>query len=155
MFITYTHVDQIRSRAKKWQVQSFQNLRRHEVKATAPATLPAADKSVRTRKPPVLLGKSASRTLAPSRGGKLAENLSRSTSENNFENDNWVLVVEDDDPLRTAIGSLRREPFESWPMESNGRVQLTVDYCEPYPATPVSRLQFDIETLQSRRYMLP
>ncbi|KAJ9609407.1 hypothetical protein H2200_005734 [Cladophialophora chaetospira] len=115
MFITYTHVDEIKSRAKKWQVQSYQNLRRRALRPTLPTT----DRSARERRPRMLPWKQASRLLAETSG---------STSESSSEDQSVVFVVEDEDPFRTAIGSLRRDPFNSWPMENTGRVQLTVDY---------------------------
>lgn len=112
MFITYTHVDQIRSQAKKWQVQSYQNLRRHEVKS----------KSTRTKKPRVLPWSQALNILG--------NTGAPTTSGSSPEDGGVVFFVEEKNLSETVIGSLRRDPFDSWPMENTRRVQLTVDYCE-------------------------
>jgi hypothetical protein len=99
MFITYTHVDQIRSKEKKFQVQSFQNRRRHQ-----------------KSKPP----KTASRHVSKASSPKPVEDLREVVA-----------------PVHTLIGSLRRDPFDAWPMEPTSRVRTTVDYCrftsEPVP----------------------
>jgi hypothetical protein len=143
MFINYTHGDDIRSRRKKWQVQSFQNQRRRELKPTLPST----DTAHRGRIPKVLPWKQASR----------AEGTDIK-SETTLEDEDILLFIKDETPLRTAIGSLRRDPFNSWPMENSRRLELTVDYCTWTPtASPHSVLRPSTSNrlFQSPKSMLP
>ncbi|KIW80904.1 hypothetical protein Z517_03927 [Fonsecaea pedrosoi CBS 271.37] len=128
MFITYTHVDQLKSRAKKWQVSSYQNQRRKELKATLPAT----DKSARSKRPRVLTWKQI-----PQEAGNVGSDQTeeRSTAPSWDDDDDRVksedvrvAVVSWEPHLQAAPGSLRCDPFNSYPMQSSGRVQLTVDY---------------------------
>ncbi|KIW33056.1 uncharacterized protein PV07_04556 [Cladophialophora immunda] len=125
MFITYTHVDQLKSRAKKWQVNSYQNRRRRELKATLPAT----DKSSRSQRPRVLPWKQA--PPGPGQGHR-DQHWGESTwdaTEGGVEGDDvHGAVVPFEPPLQTSPGSLRSDPFNSYPMEPSSRVQLTVDY---------------------------
>ena len=124
MFVTYTHVDDIKSRAKKWQVQSYQNRRRHELKETPSA------KSRITRGERSKVGQ---RQKAPQQAAKSETALTDSNYDDFAQDDALQLFFEDEPPIRTAVGSLRRDQFNSWPMEDTGPVQLAMDYCECDP----------------------
>ncbi|OAP59786.1 hypothetical protein AYL99_04788 [Fonsecaea erecta] len=129
MFITYTHVDQLKSRAKKWQVNSYQNQRRRELKATLPAT----DNSARSQRPKVLSWK---KQVPSGSDEALRRHLNRGRSVGGSSDaggidegdDEHVAIVLFESPLPTAPGGLRCDPFNSYPMEPTGRVQATVDY---------------------------
>ncbi|KIX94697.1 uncharacterized protein Z520_09743 [Fonsecaea multimorphosa CBS 102226] len=110
MFITYTHVDQIKSRAKKWQVNSYQNQRRRELK----------DRSAGSQRTRVLPWQQIPRRSGGARGV---------SDHGGVEGDDpHGAVIPFEAPLPTSPGSLRSDPFNSYPMQSSGRVQLTVDY---------------------------
>jgi hypothetical protein len=125
MFITYTHVDQIRSRSKKWQVQSYQNARRHALKAAVRST----DVSVRAREPTILPWTRALRAATETSTRQSANELPERAFESLSKDPIVGFLVEDEPQIQTAVGSLRREPFSAYPMENSQRVQLTVDYC--------------------------
>lgn len=131
MFITYTHVDQLKSRAKKWQVNSYQNQRRKELKANL---LTSSGTAVLTRRPRGgLIFRHSTRgrsKTAVQHGGRAVEATPKDLALLLAEEVDIDLLIEDKAPIQTAVATLRRDPFNSYPMDQSPLVQATVDYCE-------------------------
>jgi hypothetical protein len=124
MFITYTHFDQVRSKAKKRQVQSYQNIRRSQVRVNLPRL---EGGSAGPRRPRILQWHRATQV----------EGVSVDAQEEQQDDSTlWILDAEskiealfERSPMDTTLQSLRSDPFESYPIKSTRLVKINVDYC--------------------------
>lgn len=128
MFVTYTHVDELKSPSKRWQVNSYHRRRYMSLRPTLPST----DLSARSSRPRVLPW----RTKNTTRHAKEAEPLAlKDPSLDSREIPRAGLLQNDEETIDDLtpvqiVGGIRRDPFKSFPSEQLPNVHWTIDYCE-------------------------
>lgn len=127
MFVTYTHIDEIKAPEKKRQVISYQIRRRKQLKATS-AAVPKHD--ARKTHPSSALPSSGQK------GGRVDNQRPQLPKETMHVDDPRSSVQEvearhrQESAMCVSLGGLRGEPFNTYPVNNSYRVQLMVDYCE-------------------------
>ena len=141
MFITYTHVDQLKAREKRWQVNSYQNRRRKQLKAALPST----GVSARASRPRVLQWGTTNSPRERSGAHKpvnarVLSDLAEGTADSEIVQ-STAPVVEKTPLVSTTLRSLRRDPFNSYPLNNNTEcVQWSIDFCKPQRASTPGRV---------------
>jgi hypothetical protein len=122
MFIVYNHIDDLKSPSKKWQVQSYQNIRRNQARIN----LPKLDGAGRARKPRSFKWQRIDLARATPSVGDTTE------TDQQIENIETAdaLLVPAESPLKSALQALRRDPFDVFPIRASRQVEVAVDYCE-------------------------
>jgi hypothetical protein len=142
MFIVYNHIDDLKSPSKKWQVQSYQNIRRNQARAN----LPKLEGSGRARKPRSFKWQRIrAETDSPRADGKTGDEHEIKPIGILAEE---IFLEPLESPLKSSLQTLRGDPFDSYPMRATKQVSVAVDYCE----CPGTRLRPWLTLSQSHRY---